>query len=127
MVSPRISGLRSFLLVVLTFVLTLTGVGRGFAGTPSPDDARDAIHGVHVRICHSGAGEAHGPADPEIPVQHHCCDACALFAPAVLPEPPVVSAPASTVFFAVQAHAVAWKPSTARPRSPRQPQGPPAA
>ena len=127
MVSPRLSGLRSIVVGVLAFVLTLTGVGRGFAGTPSPDDARYAIPGVHFQICHSGAGEAHGPTNPAIPVQHDCCDACALFAPVLLPEPPVLSEPASVRFYAVHAHAVAWVPAVARARSPRQSRGPPAA
>ena len=81
MVSPRTSGLRHGLAVVLTFVLTLTGVGRGFAATPSPTDARYAIPGVHLLICHSGAGDDRGPADPALPSRHDCCDACALLAP----------------------------------------------
>ena len=123
---PGTSGLRQFLVVILTFVLTLTGVGRGFAGTPSTD-MRDTVAGLHVEICHSGAADAHGPVDPAIPVQHDCCDACALLAPAVLPEPPVVSEPASVHVHAVHARAVAWMPSPARAWSPRQSQGPPAA
>ena len=125
MMSPRTAGLRSYLVVVLTFVLTLTGVGRGFAGTPSLADVRYAIPGVHVQICHSGASDQHAP-DPALPVEHDCCEACALLAPALMPEPPVLSAPASAFYVAAHADALAWMPSTARPRSPRQSQGPPA-
>ena len=80
------------------------------------------LAGIAVPICHSG-DPADGPATPQ---SHHCCDACALFAPAVLPAAPQVT----TLGF--QAHRLAyrfgalWSAILVRQRTPRVPQAPPA-
>lgn len=118
------SGLRRAVGAILIVALTLTGLGRAVATTFDPAEARDAIPGVHVPICHSGGGV---PSDPERPPQHDCCDACALLAPAVLPAAPALAGPAPVARLAAPAAAAAWVPVLARPWSPRQSRGPPAA
>jgi hypothetical protein len=123
MADPKTSGLRRALVAVLILALTLSGIGRSVASTVDQVGGPYAIAGVP--ICHSGAGGP--PVDPAIPSRHDCCDACALLAPAVLPTPPFVCAPASVAHYAAHARAVDWAPTVLRPRSPRQSQGPPAA
>ncbi len=119
------SGLRRILVAVLLIALTLTGLGRGLASSPANGPSQDVIPGVHVPICHSGAGES--PADPSRPASHDCCDDCALLSVAVLPTPSRLAAPAPVAFFAEHARAVAWRPVLARLRDPRLSRGPPAA
>ena len=118
-------GLRRSLVAVLFIALTLTGLGRALASAVPSEGLHDVIPGVHVPICHSGAGE--NSTDPGQPVSHDCCDDCALLGIAVLPAPPVLSRPASVEHFAEHAQAVAWAPVLARPRDPRMSRGPPAA
>ncbi len=119
------SGLRRSLVAALIIALTLSGLGRAVASSAQPVGVHDAIPGVHVPICHSGPGEA--PADPSQPLSHDCCDDCALLAPAVLPAPPAMAAPAPVEHFAEHARAIDWAPVLARPRDPRLSRGPPAA
>lgn len=118
-------GLRRTFVAALIVALTLAGLGRALATTAQLGDAHDVIPGVHVPICHSG--EDGTPADPAQPAGHDCCDACALLAPALLPSAPVLAGPAPVAHYADHAHAVAWSPVLARPRSPRLSRGPPAA
>lgn len=123
MAAPMTSGWRRSLVAILLVALTLAGLGRAMASILPATDLHDVIPGVHVPICH--AGEA--PSDPARPSSHDCCDACALLAPATLPGPVALSAPAPVVSFAEHARAVAWAPVFARPRDPRLSRGPPAA
>ncbi len=118
------SGLRRAVAAILIVALTLAGVGRAVATTVDRGDARDAIPGVHVPICHSGGGV---PSDPEGPPQHDCCDACVLLAPAVLPAAPALAGPAPVARPAPPPASAAWVPVLVRPRSPRQSRAPPAA
>ncbi len=118
-------GLRRSLVAVLFIALTLTGLGRALASAVQSEGFHDVIPGVHVPICHSGAGES--PVDPAQPTSHDCCDDCALLGIAVLPAPPVLSRPATVEQFAEHAQALAWAPVLARPRDPRLSRGPPAA
>lgn len=109
-------GLRRSLVAVLLIALTLTGLGRALASTVPSEGFHDVIPGVHVPICHSGAGE--NPADPVQPISHDCCDDCALLGIAVLPAPPILSRPASLEHFAEHAQAISWSPVMARPAIP---------
>ena len=124
MLASSTSGLRQVLAAVLILVLTLAGAGRGFAAAPDP--VGSVLAGFHAPICHSG-GDAQGPDDPAVPAGHDCCDACALLAPAILPAPAALSRPAPVAHDASHDGAPSWVPAAARPRSPRQSQGPPAA
>lgn len=125
MTAPMTLGLRRNLVAVLIIALTLAGLGRAIASTERSGLVLDVIPGIHLPICHSGAGES--PADPAQPVSHDCCDDCALMALAVLPAPPVQSGPTPVEHFADHARAIAWAPVLARPRDPRLSRGPPAA
>ena len=119
------SGLRRAVMAILIVALTLTGFGRAVATSLDPAGASAAIPGVQVPICHAGGGGV--PSDPERPTRHDCCDACALLAPAVLPAAPALDGPAPMARLAAPAAAAAWVSVLARPRSPRQSRGPPAA
>jgi hypothetical protein len=114
---------RRSLVAVLIITLTLAGLGRAMASAPRLGGIHDVIPGVHVPICHSGEA----PTDPVQPTSHDCCDECALLAVAVIPTPPILSAPAPVEHFAEHAPAIAWAPVIARPRDPRMSRGPPAA
>ncbi|MCW6506578.1 hypothetical protein [Lichenifustis flavocetrariae] len=105
------------------FVLTLAGVGRGFAAVT---DAMPSfgIPGIAVHICHTGESDGSAPVDP---AHHDCCDACALSAPVDLAAAPVLTGPASVAHFIAHVQAMAWVPRLARLRTPRQSQGPPTA
>ena len=122
MVAPTTRGLRQALAAVLIIALTLTGVGRAVASVPSQVEAVSLVAGVAVPICHSGRG---APTDPAAPVQHDCCDACALMAVLAGPAPTLLSMPAQVEHHADHARAVAWVPAVARLRSPRQSRAPP--
>lgn len=100
----------------------LAGIGRGVAAASDTVPGFD-IPGVAFHICHAGAGDA-SPVDR---AHHDCCDACALCAPLTLASAPSLTGPASVVRFVAHVRAVAWVPTLARPRTPRQSQGPPAA
>lgn len=125
MVASRPSGSRFVLAATLMLILALTGVGRGFVAMAS--EASHSLAGVTVPICHSGPGEASIPSDPAHPVQHDCCDACALLAPTVLPAAPVLTTPTAVEHHAAHAAAIAWSPHLARLRGPRLSRGPPSA
>ena len=119
------AGLRRSLVAVLLIALTLSGLGRALASAVQPGSVGDVIPGVHLPICHSGAGES--PADPAQPASHDCCDHCALLASAVLPAAPILAGPAPVAHFAAHSRAIAWAPVLSRPRDPRLSRGPPAA
>lgn len=104
-------------------VLTLAGVGRGFAAASDATASGGSIAGAFP-ICHSGGEDRSVPADPS---HHDCCDACALLAPVTLAGAPALNGPASAVRFVEHARAMAWVPTVARRRTPRQSQGPPTA
>ena len=75
-------------------------------------------------ICHAGPGGGPVPVGPR---SHACCEACALLAPAIAPPPPLLSRPAAGATLAAVTVAMEPWPAMARRRTPRQPQGPPAA
>ena len=106
------------------FVLTLAGVGRGLSAASDMTGPVYGIPGVTVEICHTGSRDDSIPAGP---VHHDCCDACTLLAPITLSDAPSLTAPASVVHFVEHVQALAWVPTLARLRTPRQSQGPPAA
>ncbi len=107
-------------------VLTLAGIGRGLAAASGMTVTDFGIPGVAFHICHTGDSDGDGPA-PVDPSHHDCCDACALLAPVTLADEPSVSGPASVMHYVEHAHAMAWVPTIARLRTPRQSQGPPTA
>lgn len=115
------------LAAVLIIALTLAGLGRAVATTPYDADPLDVVAGLHVPICHAGADAPSDPASPAHPARHDCCDACALLAAAILPAGPVLSGPAPAGRFTAPVRAVGSVALIARPRSPRQSRGPPAA
>ena len=105
-------------------VLTLAGVGRGVAAASDLVAPGFGVADVAFHICHSGEGGGSGPSDR---THHDCCDACALSAPATLADAPSLTGPAAVTHHIEHAEAMAWVPSGARLRTPRQSQGPPAA
>ncbi len=125
MLAPATCGLRRALAMALILVLTLSGVGRAAAFAARPAEAGPIIGGVAVPICHTGSPR--DPAGPGDPAAHACCDACALLAPAVLPVAPAAIRHAPSGDPVERVQAAAGNPILARPRSPRQSRGPPAA
>jgi hypothetical protein len=124
-IAARTAFLQRFVAAALIFALALTGLGRGLAAAHAHAPAAISVGGIVVPICHSDPGDASGT--PDRGGQHDCCDACALLAPAVLPGPPDLTAPAALAYFAQHVHAAAWVRIVARLRTPRQSQGPPTA
>ncbi len=105
-------------------VLTLAGVGRGLAAASGSAAPTFGVPGVAFHICHTGEADGSIPTDQ---ARHDCCDACALSAPATLADAPSLTGPASVTHYVEHAQAMAWVPTAARLRTPRQSQGPPAA
>jgi hypothetical protein len=105
-------------------VLTLAGVGRGLAAASDMTVTGFGIPGVAFYICHTGEGGGSAPADQS---HHDCCDDCALLAPVTSADAPSMSGPASVMHYVEHTHAMAWVPTIARLRTPRQSQGPPTA
>lgn len=101
----------------------LSGVGRGLA-VASDVAMAGPQHAGAFPICHAGPGDGSVPDEPQA---HDCCDACALLAPAIAGAPPPLSRPVVATGGTTLAAAVASWPATARRRTPRQSQGPPAA
>lgn len=124
MTPTRSPCLRQVVAALLTVCLTLAGVGRGRADAFDGPGPGFAIPGVAAHICHTGAGDGSAPADP---AGHDCCDACALLAPVALPLAPTLWRPTLVARDARHARPAAWRPTVARPRTPRQAQGPPTA
>ncbi len=123
----RTSALRHVIAALLLTVLTLAGVGRGLAVASDVAQAWQPIAGAAMPICHSGGPADPAPVHPVAPVDHDCCDQCALCAPAVVfaaPELRIVSPVSHGI---VHSAVVAWTVRLSRARSPRQSQGPPAA
>ena len=120
----RTLALRPWLAAVLVLVLSLSGVGRGWAATPGGVEVAPVIAGVVAHICHDAAD---GSGGPDTPGQHDCCDACALCAPVVLPGAQDLTAPACVAHYVAHADALGWAPVFSRPRTPRLAQGPPLA
>ncbi len=112
------------LAAALVLALTLAGVGRGIA---FPDaEITGAIPGPRVPICHTTRPvDAGHPADPTH--RPDCCEACALLAAAILPDAPAIEM-TSAAPRAAEAEGLAAQVTVLRRlRTPRQPQGPPAA
>jgi hypothetical protein len=120
----RTLALRPWLAAILVLVLSVAGVGRGWAATPDAFEAAPIIAGGAVPICHA---DANGSSGTDAPGHHDCCDTCALCGPVMLPGTPDVSAPASVVHYIAHTAALSWSPILARPHTPRLSQGPPAA
>ncbi len=120
----RSSQLRQALTALLVLVLTLAGVGRGLAAASDRTAPGLGVASLAFPICHAGAGDGSAPADPS---RHDCCDACALLSPVTLADAPALSGPASVIHPIAHAQAMAWVPTVARLRTPRQAQGPPTA
>lgn len=116
--------LRPWLAAVLVLVLSVAGVGRGWAAAPGGIEVAPVIAGVVAPICHD---EADGRNGTDTPGHHDCCDACALCAPVVLPGLTDLTAPACVAHYVAHADALGWAPVLSRPRTPRLAQGPPAA
>ena len=119
----RTLALRPWLAAVLVLVLSVAGVGRGWAATPGGIEVAPVIAGVVAHICHDEAGGS----GSDTAGHHDCCDACALCAPVVLPGMPDLTAPARVIHYVAHADALSWAPVLARPRTPRLAQGPPLA
>ena len=109
---------------ILLLSLTLAGAVRGVAAASEMSAAAFGIPGVTPQICHTGEAGGSLPGDEP---HHDCCDRCVLFAPVTLADAPSVSGPGSVLHYVEHAHAVAWVPTLARLRTPRQSRGPPVA
>ncbi|MDX6804442.1 hypothetical protein SCD90_00055 [Terrihabitans sp. PJ23] len=117
------SGARQMLGALLILLLALTGAGRGRA-----DESRLAkvatmtIAGFVVPICHGDPSRSQKPDTS--PVNHDCCDICAVSASALTPMQAWLASPLP---FLRSADDGAKPPhlALARRKTPRLSQGPP--
>ena len=119
MADLRTSTLRHAVIVALTAILMVAGVGRGL--TAASDSSALTIGGIVVAICHASSGDPSG-SDAD---RHNCCDDCVLCAAVVPPSPPTLAKPAQVVLAVWLGDPASSALTFARPWTPRQSQGPP--
>lgn len=114
---------REVLIALMLVLVVLTGISRGVVS--AADAAAFAGGEFAGPICHTQSSGKVDPTGREAPASHDCCDECALLAPAALPTPTDISAPARIA--SVEARSAAsWSFSDSlKTRSPRQAQAPP--
>lgn len=123
----RARTVRQAIAAFLVLVLALGRIGRGLANADDAHASSIVIGGIVVPICGGASADTQDPADPGTPAQHDCCDQCLLCAAVILPAAPGASTPAPIARVARLDAPAPLLPSLARPRTPRQSQGPPIA